>query len=114
LPLGPAPGSVWLRDYHLTEALAHQNRERIPEFTVHDKGRTCSAPYGNAAHHPVHQGKHFFDSWQEDHDGLAFVDGLWRAMGSGPLRFCWCIIFPQWNDALWASFRGPKTSPRTL
>jgi hypothetical protein len=114
LPLGLDPGPVWLRDYHLTEALAHQNRERIPEFTVHDKGRTCSAPYGNAAHHPVHQGKHFFDSWQEGHDGLAFVDGLWRAMGSGPLRFCWCIIFPQWNDALWASFRGPKTSPRTL
>jgi hypothetical protein len=89
LPLGPAPGHVWLWDYHLSEELAHQNRERVPELTVHDKGRTRSAPYGSAAHHPVHQGKHFFGSWQEDHDEL------WRAMGSGPLSLCWCIILLQ-------------------
>jgi hypothetical protein len=60
----------------------------------------------------VHQGKHFFGSWQEDQDGL--VDGRWRAMGSGPLRLCWCIILLQWNDALWVSFRGPKTSLQAL
>src|ERR1700754_4805272 len=33
-PLGP----VLLQDYQLIEKLAHQNRERIPERTVHAKG----------------------------------------------------------------------------
>jgi catalase len=33
-PLGPA----LLQDYQLIEKLAHQNRERIPERTVHAKG----------------------------------------------------------------------------
>ena len=33
-PLGP----VLLQDYQLLEKLAHQNRERIPECTVHAKG----------------------------------------------------------------------------
>ncbi len=32
-----ARGPVLLRDYHLIEKLAHQNRERIPERTVHAK-----------------------------------------------------------------------------
>jgi catalase len=31
-------GSVPLQDYQLLEKLAHQNRERIPERTVHAKG----------------------------------------------------------------------------
>src|ERR1700726_1487989 len=38
-PLGP----VLMQDFHLLEKLAHQNRERIPERTVHAKG---SAAYG--------------------------------------------------------------------
>ena len=38
-PLGP----VLMQDFHLLEKLAHQNRERIPERTVHAKG---SATYG--------------------------------------------------------------------
>lgn len=38
-PLGP----VLIQDFHLLEKLAHQNRERIPERTVHAKG---SAAYG--------------------------------------------------------------------
>lgn len=36
-------GPVLLQDYQLLEKLAHQNRERIPERTVHAKG---SAAYG--------------------------------------------------------------------
>lgn len=36
-------GGVMLQDYQLIEKLAHQNRERIPERTVHAKG---SAAYG--------------------------------------------------------------------
>src|ERR1700682_735844 len=31
-------GPVLLKDYQLLEKLAHQNRERIPERTVHAKG----------------------------------------------------------------------------
>jgi catalase len=31
-------GPVLLQDYQLIEKLAHQNRERIPERTVHAKG----------------------------------------------------------------------------
>ena len=38
-PMGP----VLMQDFHLLEKLAHQNRERIPERTVHTKG---SAAYG--------------------------------------------------------------------
>src|ERR1700737_946318 len=38
-PLGPA----LMQDFHLLEKLAHQNRERIPERTLHAKG---SAAYG--------------------------------------------------------------------
>ena len=38
-----ARGGVMLQDYQLLEKLAHQNRERIPERTVHAKG---SAAYG--------------------------------------------------------------------
>src|ERR1700738_2750215 len=36
-------GPVLMEDFHLLEKLAHQNRERIPERTVHAKG---SAAYG--------------------------------------------------------------------
>src|SRR2546423_7195878 len=36
-------GLVLMQDFHLLEKLAHQNRERIPERTVHAKG---SAAYG--------------------------------------------------------------------
>src|ERR1700753_1330692 len=36
-------GPVLMQDYQLLEKLAHQNRERIPERTVHAKG---SAAYG--------------------------------------------------------------------
>ncbi|WP_024507949.1 catalase [Bradyrhizobium sp. ARR65] len=38
-PMGP----VLMQDFHLIERLAHQNRERIPERTVHAKG---SGAYG--------------------------------------------------------------------
>jgi len=34
-----ARGLLLLQDYQLLETLAHQNRERIPERTVHAKGR---------------------------------------------------------------------------
>ena len=37
LTAGPR-GPVLLQDYQLIEKLAHQNRERIPERTVHAKG----------------------------------------------------------------------------
>ena len=37
LTAGPR-GPVLLEDYQLLEKLAHQNRERIPERTVHAKG----------------------------------------------------------------------------
>src|SRR5260370_35423365 len=36
-------GPVLMQDFYLLEKLAHQNRERIPERTVHAKG---SAAYG--------------------------------------------------------------------
>jgi catalase len=42
LSAGPR-GPLLMQDYHLLEKLAHQNRERIPERTVHAKG---SAAYG--------------------------------------------------------------------
>ena len=42
LSAGPR-GPVLMQDFHLLEKLAHQNRERIPERTVHAKG---SAAYG--------------------------------------------------------------------
>jgi catalase len=42
LTAGPR-GPLLMQDYHLLEKLAHQNRERIPERTVHAKG---SAAYG--------------------------------------------------------------------
>src|SRR5690606_35967155 len=38
-----ARGPLLLQDYQLLEKLAHQNRERIPERTVHAKG---SGAYG--------------------------------------------------------------------
>src|SRR6476660_5940972 len=38
-----ARGPLLMQDFHLLEKLAHQNRERIPERTVHAKG---SAAYG--------------------------------------------------------------------
>src|SRR5271155_1750037 len=37
IPAGPH-GPVLMQDFHLLEKLAHQNRERIPERTVHAKG----------------------------------------------------------------------------
>src|SRR5438128_9674665 len=37
LSAGPR-GPLLLQDYQLLEKLAHQNRERIPERTVHAKG----------------------------------------------------------------------------
>src|SRR6266403_4844475 len=37
LSAGPR-GPILLQDYQLIEKLAHQNRERIPERTVHAKG----------------------------------------------------------------------------
>ena len=37
LTAGPQ-GPVLIQDYQLTEKLAHQNRERIPERVVHAKG----------------------------------------------------------------------------
>src|ERR1700751_4790618 len=37
LTAGPF-GPVLMQDFHLLEKLAHQNRERIPERTVHAKG----------------------------------------------------------------------------
>ncbi|WP_296202781.1 catalase, partial [uncultured Hyphomicrobium sp.] len=37
LSAGPR-GPLLLQDFHLLEKLAHQNRERIPERTVHAKG----------------------------------------------------------------------------
>jgi catalase len=43
LSAGPR-GPLLLQDYYLLEKLAHQNRERIPERTVHAKG---SAAYGH-------------------------------------------------------------------
>ena len=36
-------GPLLMQDYQLLETLAHQNRERIPERTVHAKG---TAAYG--------------------------------------------------------------------
>jgi catalase len=42
LSAGPR-GPLLMQDFHLIEKLAHQNRERIPERTVHAKG---SAAYG--------------------------------------------------------------------
>jgi catalase len=42
LSVGPR-GPLLMQDYQLLEKLAHQNRERIPERTVHAKG---SAAYG--------------------------------------------------------------------
>src|SRR6478752_10364681 len=36
-------GPLLMQDFHLLEKLAHQNRERIPERTVHAKG---SGAYG--------------------------------------------------------------------
>src|ERR1700754_270268 len=42
LTAGPF-GPVLMQDFHLLEKLAHQNRERIPERTVHAKG---SGAYG--------------------------------------------------------------------
>jgi len=42
LSAGPR-GPLLMQDFHLLEKLAHQNRERIPECTVHAKG---SAAYG--------------------------------------------------------------------
>ena len=43
LSAGPR-GPLLLQDYQLLEKLAHQNRERVPERTVHAKG---SGAYGN-------------------------------------------------------------------
>src|ERR1700751_5506854 len=40
---GPRRGPLLMQDYQLLEKLAHQNRERIPERTVHAKG---SGAYG--------------------------------------------------------------------
>src|ERR1700720_1993731 len=37
LSAGPR-GPLFMQDYQLIEKLAHQNRERIPERTVHAKG----------------------------------------------------------------------------
>ena len=42
LSAGPR-GPLLMQDFHLIEKLAHQNRERIPERTVHAKG---SGAYG--------------------------------------------------------------------
>ena len=42
ITVGPR-GPLLMQDYQLLEKLAHQNRERIPERTVHAKG---SGAYG--------------------------------------------------------------------
>jgi catalase len=51
-------GPVLIQDYELIEKLAHQNRERIPERTVHAKGWGA---HGTAHRHrrrlQVHQGQ---------------------------------------------------------
>jgi catalase len=49
-PMGP----VLLQEYQLIEKLAHQNRERIPEVTVHTKGWGTFGELGAAdAEHDV-------------------------------------------------------------
>ncbi len=43
LTAGPR-GPLLMQDYQLLENLAHQNRERIPERTVHAKGTAACGP----------------------------------------------------------------------
>ncbi len=40
-------GPLLIQDYQLIEKLAHQNRERIPERTVHAKGWGAKALLGS-------------------------------------------------------------------
>ena len=48
-------GPLLLQDYQLLEKLAHQNRERIPERTVHAKGwGAFGTLHRHAGHHALH------------------------------------------------------------
>ncbi len=75
-PLGP----LLVQDYQLLEKLAHQNRERIPERTVHAKGWGA---YGTltVTHDitPLHLGRHLLRRRQEDRDARPLLDRRRRA-----------------------------------
>ena len=51
-------GPLLMQDYQLIEKLAHQNRERIPERTVHAKGWGAFGTLtDHPRHHEIHQGE---------------------------------------------------------
>ena len=60
-------GPVLIQDYELIEKLAHQNRERIPERTVHAKG------WGARRRLQVHQGLGVTAGRQDSH-AFPFLD----------------------------------------
>jgi catalase len=69
-------GPLLLQDYQLIEKLAHQNRERIPERTVHAKGwgalGTLTVTHDITQ---VHLGQGVFGDRQEDGPDRALLDG---------------------------------------
>ena len=67
-------GPLLMQDFHLLEKLAHQNRERIPERTVHAKGSaaygTLTVTPGDERHRP-HVLNGDLDTVQKQADALA-------------------------------------------
>ena len=80
-PLGP----LLVQDYQLIEKLAHQNRERIPERTVHAKGWGA---YGTlTVTHDItryHIRRHLLGRRQEDRDAGALLHRRRRARRRRP------------------------------
>jgi len=117
-------GPVLMQDFHLLEKLAHQNRERIPERTVHAKG---SAAYGTLSitkdiskyttAKALQPGKktdaflRFYEfargtSWEPDEKQVCWAAGLWVMTYNAPpprRRVTWLTAPPV--DASGAS--GP-------
>ena len=70
-----ARGPVLMQDFHLLEKLAHQNRERIPERTVHAKWpRRLWHADGDQGHQQIHEGQSALAGRQEDRSVPALLD----------------------------------------
>jgi catalase len=74
-------GPVLMQDFYLLEKLAHQNRERIPERTVHAKGSAAWHADGHQRYLEIHQGRGAFEGWQENRGLPALLRRRRRARG---------------------------------
>jgi catalase len=75
-----ARGPLLMQDYQLIEKLAHQNRERIPERTVHAKGSGAFGTFTVTASSPRSASRR----------RRCCVSPPWRASAARPMRSAMC------------------------